>query len=62
MTDIFEGNEEERTNIRQVFTYYLIQRHLMLYDWHFWRTRRRKDTNIRQIFTYYLIQHHLMLY
>jgi hypothetical protein len=48
--------------IRQVFTYYLIQRHLILNDWHFWMTWRRKDTKIRQVFNYYLIQRHLILY
>jgi hypothetical protein len=50
------------TKIKQFFTYYLIQCHLMLYDRHFWMTRRRKGTNIRQVFAYYLIQRHLMLY
>ena len=56
------GKGTNGTNIKQFFTYYLIQRHLILHDWHFWMTRRRKDTKIRQVFNYYLIQRHLMLY
>jgi len=56
------GKGRNDSKIKQLLTYYLIQRHLILYDWYFWMTQRRNDTKIKQVFTYYLIQRHLILY